>query len=107
MNLTELDKELLESLALELPWEIVCDEFQQRYGSPGALARRLCELQHVELLTIRSRASGELETSAGALETDAVANSCYADITGTSKLGWDIAATDNGFEVVKERLRPE
>lgn len=106
MNLTELDKELLELLALEVPWDMVCGEFHEQYGSPGALARRLFELCHAELATISSRAPGESETSPGALEADALMNACYADLAAQEPR-WDIVATDDGYERIKVRLKAD
>jgi len=107
MNLTELDKKLLELLALEAPWDIVCAEFHEWYGSPGALALRLFELYHADLVTIRSTASGESEMSPSALETHALRNSCYADPADITEQGWSIVATDAGFQTIKDRLKAE
>jgi len=107
MDLTELDKALLELLALEVPWSMVCGEFHERYGSPGALARRLFELYHAELLTIRSTGSSGSEMSPGVLEADALKNSCYAGVADTAEPGWSIVATDGGFEKIKDRLKAE
>ena len=38
------DRELLELAVLKVPWYMVCGDFHHRYGSAGALARRLFEL---------------------------------------------------------------
>lgn len=104
MELTKLDENLLELAALEVPWYMVCGEFHERYGSPGALARRLFELRDADLLTIRSRMSGELAITPEALEEDALLNACYEDVENIKEPEWDIVATDSGYELVKHRL---
>lgn len=64
--LTDLDREVMELLALRVPWYMVCGEFHGRYGSPGALARRLFELHDAGLVEVRGKA--DAETSPAALE---------------------------------------
>ena len=104
MKLTELDKDLLELLALQVPWYMVCGEFHERYGSPGALARRLFALRDAELVSIRVKESTEAKLSPEALEADALSNECYDNLEATREPIWYMVSTDRGYELVKDRL---
>ena len=100
----ELDEELLELIALQVPWYMVCGEFHQRYGSAGALARRLFELREAGLLEIRSRSGEAVDLTPEAMEADALENDCYEEIESVREPRWDIIATDVGFSSIETRL---
>lgn len=103
MEISEVDGELLELLALQSAWYMVCGEFYEAYGSPGALASRLFELRAAGLIEIHARAANA-ELSAAALEADAINNDCYRDLSATNEPRWDLVATDAGFQMIKGRL---
>ena len=54
MQLSKMDEQLLELAALQVPWSRICGEFHRHYGGPGALARRLYELQEWGVLDVRN-----------------------------------------------------
>ena len=107
MALTDLDGELLELLALESPWFTVRDEFESRYGSTGALARRLMELQHEELLVIRPKAGGQGVPSVAVLEADAALDAGIHPVDAIGAARWTVVATERGFAAVEDRLNEE
>ena len=102
MELTELDLDLLEVAAMQVPWYMVCGEFHARYGSAGALVRRLFELREAGLLVIRGKPAHE--PTPEALETDALAHGCYEEFESSRDPIWDIVATDLGYGHVEQRL---
>ena len=104
LTLSEVDKELLELTVLKVPWYMVCGDFHRRYGSAGALARRLFELSDAGLLSIREKMPGDDEPSAEALESDAIENDNYDDFDSSRGSRWEITATDLGFAAVEEDL---
>ena len=57
-DLSEIDKELLELAVLTVPWYMVCRDFHRRYGSPGALAKRLIELSEAGFVSIQPKRPG-------------------------------------------------
>jgi len=107
MKLTELDKELLDLLALEAPWPMVCFDFHVRFGSANALARRLSELERAGLLELRSSAPGESHISAAALEADASLNANYDGFAHLKEHRWALVATNSGFAAIADRLGKE
>ena len=107
MTLTNLDKELLELLALQVPWYMVCGEFHERYGSAARLAQRIVELQHAEILEIRSKDRSAPPVSAQDLERDALENDCYDDLEATREPQWTLVATEKGFRLIEDRLREQ
>jgi len=102
-----IDEELLELAALESPWHMVCAEFHDGYGSPGALARRLFELESIGLLDINANEPGENRLSADALEADALQHGCYGDLELSPGLQCTICTTDDGFARIAKRLSKE
>ena len=107
MTLTELDKELLDLLALEVPWPMVCFDFHARFGSVAALARRLCELEQAGLVVLESSTPGESRISAAALEADASRNANYDGFTHLKEHPWAMAVTESGFDAIAARLGKE
>ncbi len=104
-KLSENDQSLIELVALEVPWFIVCSEFHHEYGSAEALVLRLFELRHLELLEINpSEPTGDVTPEA--LVSDALANDCYEDCQFPALSSWVIVATALGFEQVRDRLKP-
>ena len=106
-QLHPVDEELLEMAALESPWHMVCSEFQERYGSPGALARRLFELESIGLLAINAKDPAATRPSVDALEADALQHGCYADLDFSAGLQCTICTTDDGFARIADRLSKE
>ena len=104
VNISDLDKDLLELVTLQVPWQMVCGEFRERYGSAGGLAQRLFELRHAGLLEIRPRSDEAPDLTPEAMESDARENDYYEDLESTPEPRWDIVATDAGFRAVEERL---
>ena len=102
--LSEIDKELLELAVLKVPWYMVCGDFHRRYGSAGALAKRLFELSDAGFVSIQEKTPGDDETSPEALKTDAINNNCYDDFDSSRGSRWEIIATDRGFAAVQEDL---
>jgi hypothetical protein len=103
MQLTEHDLGLLELAAVQVPWQMVCGEFHERFGSPGALALRLFEMRDAGLLIIRT-AGAESRIAADVLEADALANGCYEDFGWSGEPRWELVATEQGYEQVRDRL---
>lgn len=103
-TLSEIDRELLELAVLKVPWYMVCGDFHHRYGSAGALARRLFELSDAGLITIREKTPGSAPLSPATLERDAIRNNCYDDFDSSRGSSWEIIATDRGFAAVEDDL---
>ena len=103
-TLNEIDRELLELAVLKVPWYMVCGDFHRRYGSAGALVKRLFELSDAGLVIIREKTPGADVPSHHALETDAIDNGCYDDFDSSRGSRWEIIATDRGFAAVEEDL---
>ena len=105
IELSETDEQLLELTVLKVPWYMVCGDFHERCGSPGALSRRLFELHHADLLTITSTSPDATTMSAQELELDALANDCHDDVDMDSVSAWDILITQSGFDGIERRLK--
>ena len=104
IEVSELDKDVLELVALEVSWEMVCGEFYERFGSADLLAKRLFELRQGELLSITATdADGDI-LDYRQLVADALAHDCYEDSDLSRAPRWRIVATDKGFEHVRGRL---
>ncbi len=100
------DEELLELAAIQVPWYMVCGEFHTRYGSPGALARRLIELRRHGLVEVRGDGAG-LPADAAALEADAIENDCYRNVEDTRDPRWTVVTSDAGAALIAHRLERE
>jgi hypothetical protein len=107
VELSETDEQLLELAALQVPWYMICGEFHRHYGGPGALARRLYELQGWGVLEVRSSSRNGSEPSAQRLEADALAHECYEELDATHDPRWEIVTTDAGMLAIRARLEPE
>ena len=107
IELSDADKQILETAALQVPWYMICGDFHRVYGGPGALARRLYEMQHEELLQVRSSSADGTTPSAERLEADAIAHNCYEDLESTQDPCWEILTTDHGMAAIGDRLDPE
>ena len=105
-QLSAQDEELLELVALKVPWHMVCGDFHERFGSPGALARRLLELRSAGFLTITPNSPGTTRT-AEALEEDALDNDCYEDVEFDAEATWSIFITQTGLEAISGRLKAQ
>jgi len=106
-DLSEIDKDLLELAVLTVPWYMVCGDFHRRYGSPGALAKRLIELREAGLLSIEPKLPGKGKLSAQALENNALENDCYDDFDSSWGPSWEISATDLGFAAIEQGLNEQ
>jgi hypothetical protein len=107
MELNDADKQILELAALQVPWYMICGDFHRTYGGPGALARRLYELQDGKLLEVRSSAPHAETPSVEHLEADALEFNCYEDLDATHDPQWEIVTTDKGMSEIGDRLEPE
>ena len=107
VQLDENDEQILELGALQAPWYMICGEFHRRFGGPGALARRLHELQHLGVLEVRCSAPHGETPDAGRLEADALAHDCYDELDATHDPQWEIVTTDKGMLAIRARLEPE
>lgn len=103
MELSKIDEDLLEFLALSEPWSMVCGEFSRRYQGVEKLVARLATFHHAELITITPD-RGAPEPSAKALLADAAAHGFYDEIVISNGPSWTITATDKGFAAVQNRL---
>ena len=107
MMLSEHDKALLELTALKVPWEMVCADFHERYGTPGVLAHRLFELQEQGLVTILSTGADDELPTPEALEADAIANQCYQDLNLLQPPRWEFLITETGFVRIEDDLKEQ
>ena len=105
MELSDLDLELLEVAAVQVPWYMVCGEFHERYGSPAELVRRLFEMREAGLLHIRGKP--DARPTPAAMVADALAHDCYEDFESSREPLWDIVATDAGYTRIEQRLGPQ
>ena len=106
-ELSESDEQVLELAALQAPWYMICGEFHGTYGGPGALARRLYELQGWGLVEVRSSAARGDSPDARRLEADALAHDCYEELDATHDPKWEVVTTDKGMLAISDRLKPE
>lgn len=106
-ELNEIDEQILELGALQAPWYMICGEFHSSCGGPGALARRLYELQGAGLLEVRSCAPHGDVPNAQRLEADALAYDCFDDPDATHDPKWEIVTTDQGMAAIDARFEPE
>ena len=107
IELSEHDQDLLELIVLKVPWYMVCGDFHRRYGSAGALARRLFELQEAGLLNITPRGPHAPTVTPELLEADAASNNCYDDFDRSWEPIWDVMITERGFELIEDRLKEQ
>ena len=104
MELSKVDEDLLEFLALSEPWSMVCGEFCRRYGAVDKLVARLATFYHADYITIAPD-PGAPPPSAKAMLADAAAHGFYDEIVISEGPSWTITATDKGFAAVQNRLR--
>ena len=52
VELSKIDEDLLEFLALSEPWSMVCGEFSRRYQGVEKLVARLATFHHAEYIVI-------------------------------------------------------
>ena len=103
MVVSEVDEELLELAAVQVPWYMVCADFHAPYGSAEALVRRLFELREAGLLVIHAARRGA-PVSAEAMVADALDHGCYEDFESSREPRWEIVATDAGYDRIRARL---
>ena len=96
-----LTKELLEYVAQEEPWHIVCAVFHYRFPSLDALVQTLFELRDRKLLTISTDRGTEVEATPEALLRDAEAHDFYEEVDWPEGPVWNVIATSAGYDLVR------
>ncbi len=104
MELSRIDKDLLQLVAIEVPWPMVCGEFHGRYGSVDELVRRLFELLGGGLLQIACGAGGASDPDPVSLRSEAVAHGNFEDIEMITESDWCIVATNKGYAIIETEL---
>ncbi len=104
MDLNRSDKDMLQLLAIEVSWPMVCGEFHESYGSVEALVKRLFEFKDQGLVQITSSDDKQLLAVPAALCSEAENHGNYNDIELMAESGWSIAATNKGYALIKTEL---
>jgi len=97
-----LTRELLEYVAQEEPWHIVCAVFHHRFPSPEVFVQALFELRERELLSIEPGRGIDVQPTPDALLREARAHDFYEDVDWPSGPVWKLLATDAGVHVARE-----
>ena len=100
-----MDKDILEYVANDEPWHIVCGAFYHQFENPRELIDRIFRLYDVGLLEISKSLYKNVEPTPELFEKEAMENNWFEDKNYTEGLWWDIQATEKGFEYVKDRFR--
>ncbi len=107
MELNRTDKELLQLVAIEVPWPMVCGEFHTLYDSVDELVRRLFQLRDegvVRISTVEDGTDGESFPDPAALRNEALVHGNFEDIELLVESVWRIVATAAGFALIKADL---
>ena len=105
MNLSKLDKYLLEYAVNEEPWHIVCGVFCCEYGTAEKLAKKLFALKEKGLVSISPELNTLIPPNIKALVDAASQEDNYEDVMVPNEFWWDIKATDKGFNIVRDRFK--
>jgi hypothetical protein len=97
-----LTRELLEYVAQEEPWHIVCAVFHHRFPSPEAFIQTIFELRNRRLITISPERGTDVDATPEALLRDAEAQNFYEDVDWPEGPVWNLLATDAGYELVAD-----
>lgn len=101
----EIDKNILEYVANEEPWHIVCGGFYKDFKDPEELIERIFKLYEENLISIEKGSHTITEPTHEAFRKEAQKNNWFDNIAYTDGDWWDIRATVKGFEYVKERFK--
>ncbi len=104
MELSRIDRDLLQLVAIESPWPMVCGEFHGRYGSVDELVRRLFELLGGGLVQIACGEGGASVPDPDVLCSEAVAHGNFEDIELMTESAWCIVATSKGYALIETEL---
>jgi|SRR5690625_4298338 len=100
MKPEDIDLDLLEFIANDEPWHILCPVFYYRYPSPKAFVHRIKKLEEEGYLRfLQSPSPSEPE-----LLDEARRNDFWDEEDVTDGPWWDVIATDRGFALVKGRF---
>ncbi|MFZ2642152.1 MAG: hypothetical protein WA117_14230 [Verrucomicrobiia bacterium] len=106
MQPDDIDKDILEYVANEEPWHILCGVFYHRFKDPAELVQRVFRLREEGLISISKGSRTSIEPNPDAFLTDARAHDWHEDsVVAEDSTWWDIVATEMGFEHVKKRFR--
>jgi len=104
MELSGTDKDLLQLLAIEVPWSMVCGEFHGQFATVEALVKRLFELRDAGLVQIISEADEDAFAEAAALCAEAAVYDNFEDVSMLSSSNWRLAATAQGYALIEADL---
>ena len=104
MELSRIDKDLLQLVAIEVPWPMVCGEFHGSYGSVDELVRRLFELLGGGLVQIASVEDEESSPGPASLRNEAKAHGNFEDINLLAESPWRIVATSKGYALIETEV---
>jgi hypothetical protein len=94
------DKDLLEFVANDEPWHIVCKTFRPKLQVPAELISRVVRLRDAGLITFRPASA----VSADDLLADALANNWHKDTDWPNGPLWNIVTTEQWFQYVRDRF---
>jgi len=100
-----IDKDILEYVANDEPWHIICGEMYDEFDSPEELIDRIFNLFDEGLVSISKGYKTQFEPTPELFKQEAEANNWFKDINNTNGLWWDIRTTDKGFKFVKDRFK--
>jgi hypothetical protein len=103
-ELSSIDKELLQLVAIEVPWAMVCGEFHGRYDSVDELIVHLFQLQNEGLIEISNNSDPDMFANPEVLRNEALAHGNFEDIETLEASAWRIAATSAGYDRIKSEL---
>ena len=104
LELSRIDKDLLQLVAIEVPWPMVCGEFYERYNSVDELVRRLFQLRDEGLLQISNNEDLESFPNPAMLRSEASVHGNFEDIESLVASVWRIVATSAGYDLIKAEL---
>ena len=104
IELSRIDKELLQLVAFEAPWAMVCGEFHGRYDSVDELVKHLFQLLKEGLVEIFNSSDPDMLANPEVLRNEALAHENFEDIETLEASAWRIAATSAGYGRIKSEL---
>lgn len=102
----DIDKNILEYVANDEPWHIVCGVFYHKFQNPQELIDLIFKLYQSNLISITKGPNTSTEPSSEVFLKEAKNNNWFEDDDCTDGDWWDIQATEKGFEYVKDRFKP-
>jgi len=104
MNITELDKEILEFIVNGEPWHIICGAFVDRFNQPEELIHKIFNFAKEGLIVISPSNNETPVPTIEVFQRESKKYNWYKDTVCTDGLWYDIDTTDKGFEFVKDRF---